>query len=73
MQLKQLVSEVQLRQGDVQTVHPPRTAERNELVGHTQVFAAVVGNPSVHVRQFVADVTQVAHGEVQLGQEAPQM
>lgn len=56
---------MQVTQGEVHTVHPPMAVDRNEPEGQTQVLVGVIGNPSVQVRQLVAELTQVAHGEVQ--------
>ena len=60
-----------VEQGAVHTVHPPAAADLKNPESHTHVLVAVIGNRSTQVRQFVAEFTQVAHGEVQAGHEEP--
>lgn len=66
-----MAESTQVAHGEVQTVQPPAAADLKNPEAHTHVFAAVIGSPSVHVRHFVAEVVQVAHGATQAGQDVP--
>lgn len=50
--------------GQREIVQPPELFDRMPDE-QTQVFAEVIGKPSVQVKQLVAEVIQVAHGAVQ--------
>lgn len=64
--VRQLVESMEhFAHGAVQVAHPPVTFVLNAFEAQTQVFVAVIGNPSVQVTHFVADVMQVAQVTVQ--------